>query len=330
LPIPFAFAAMIVALVALRQSPKNGLLGGLFGGCVFLAIIGYIVIPSLIPALSWTALYALIIGTPLISAILIMIEAAFYVIAGNAFTALFAETDQRKADLRNLRSINLGLNITGLMYMPILLWIGVGTVLGALSGHVSAGTPGWRRTKVFAIVFAVFEFLSWIVLIVLLSVNVYNYNYNNGYNGYNNYNGYNSNGYNYGYNGYASPCYNGYCTTAYRYYTPTYYTATAFEYYWYIWLILFVVREVAAIGFIVSADQINLKLIDNYVGGGAGAQVIQMVGRTIQGPAMPAVTVSPCPTCQAPLQYTPLPPPQPTQVQCYKCSAIVEFTATAM
>jgi len=323
-PIPFAYASMIIALVSLRQTQKNVTLTALFVATVVLGVIGFIVIPSF--ATSWTGLYALVIGLPLIAAIMIMIEVAFYVVAGSAITASFGETDQRKIDLRNLRSINLSLNVAGVVYLPILLWIGVGTILGSLSGHVNASTPGWRRTKVFAIVFAISEFISWITLIILLAVYV-SRSYMNPY-----YNPYNQNSYNY--NNYQPPCYTGYCTTAYYYYTTQpyyrYESYTAFEDYWWIWLILFLVREAAAIGFIISADQINLKLIDNYVGGGNGAQVIQMVGRTIQGPAMPAVTVSPCPTCQAPLQYTPLPPPQPTQVQCYKCSAIVEFTAMPM
>jgi len=266
----------------------------------------YVVIPAASVASGnlYGSLIMLLVVLPVAAIIVIILEVIFFILAGNAITASFGETDQRKIELRNLRSLNLGMNIAGIMYMPILIWLGIPIMLSALSSHVNASTPGWRRVKGLAIAFSVVEAVHWLVVALLFILETTRVLYS-------------SPSYNYN-----SVCYS--CPYPYNTYAPVFYTEPAFVTYWFIWFIVFLIRESVGIAFIACTDQLNLKLIDNYV---AGGQAVQMVGRTIQAPTMPVVTVSPCPTCQAPLQYSALPPPQATQVQCYKCSAIVEFSA---
>jgi hypothetical protein len=59
------------------------------------------------------------------------------------------------------------MNITGMLYMPLLIWLGVPIMLSSLSAHVSATTPGWQRIKGLAIAFGIVELLQWILFVVL-------------------------------------------------------------------------------------------------------------------------------------------------------------------
>jgi hypothetical protein len=76
-----------------------------------------------------------------------MLQTSFFVIANSAITNSFHDSDARKRDLRSLRGVNIGLNVAGALYLPILIYIGIITVLSTVSSFVTSATPGaWSTT----------------------------------------------------------------------------------------------------------------------------------------------------------------------------------------
>jgi hypothetical protein len=91
-------------------------------------------------------------------------------------------------------------------------------------------------------------------------------------------------------------------------------------------LLGFVMWAIGMYAPVFFSDRLVCKLIDaeeavapSNSGGGGGARIIQ------PGVAVDSKTRAACPSCQAPLEYNRNPGGEPTQVQCYKCQAIVEF-----
>jgi len=289
--VPFLLAAVIVGIVLLDSSSPNKKQAAWLGG----ATIALIAVFSV--SLLLMQIYYMFMVASMFLAIIVITLNSFYISANSsAITAAFGDKNKQKNALRNLRTANLCLGIAGILYLPPLAWVGVAYVLTQLDKHVQPSIATWTSTKRWAIALTVTEIVCWSAFAGLLGAQrMYQcYAYTSPYTG----------------ETYYSTCY-----------------ISAFEQYWYIWPLLYLIRSACVIGFMAVSDRMTLRLIENM----SSEETVPMVGRVVQpsplvaAAAAPAVTVSPCAACSAPLQFT-RNPHGPTSVQCYQCNAIVEFT----
>jgi hypothetical protein len=117
------------------------------------------------------ALNCLEIGVPLLLLLLVLAELWYFVIANATFTAAsFGNASSRKRDLGNLRGISMMLNITGALYLPPLMWVGVPLVLHQLHPWVSRTMREWVKCKRAAFALMIAEMVLIIAFAVVANV----------------------------------------------------------------------------------------------------------------------------------------------------------------
>jgi len=131
--------------------------------------------------------------------------------------------------LRKLRGMNWAFNLSGSFFMPCLLWFGIPYVFKQLRPHVQDDTFGWRRTRQLLLLWSILECVCWLALIVLSVTRV----------------------------DVTHPCVDalrgGVCPRS----------AIAITAYWYIVLILYLLRTISCLALIASVDGINTRLISS-------------------------------------------------------------------